>query len=276
MPIVEHQIAALVQAGVSEVIMAVGYRSGTVPACGPFNIRALICASLRPLIRRLSCAPPFVEELVQALKPIEKQYNIKIHFSYEDVPLGTAGPLALAKYAEKKESGLHAVCCVFQRSIMGVCPLRVRCDTLWYGVLCLAFGLHAYARSSVKCFVRSPTRSLPHCRSPPSLLRVCACLSPCLSVLSIFLSVCLPFYLCCLSVLSVLSVCAVCPSVLSRFLCCLSVRNTHRDKLLEDDAPFFMLNSDVICEFPLAEMLHFHRHHKREGTIFVTPVQVFQ
>jgi len=38
-----------------------------------------------------------------------------------------------------------------------------------------------------------------------------------------------------------------------------------------DSAPFFMFNSDVICTFPLAEMLDFHKRHGKEGTIFVSP-----
>lgn len=46
-----------------------------------------------------------------------------------------------------------------------------------------------------------------------------------------------------------------------------------RAKLLEDDAPFFMLNSDVACEFPLVEMLNYHKDHGKEGTILVTPVE---
>lgn len=46
-----------------------------------------------------------------------------------------------------------------------------------------------------------------------------------------------------------------------------------RDLLSQDDEPFFMFNSDVICEFPLTEMLAFHRSHGKEGTIMVTPVQ---
>lgn len=37
--------------------------------------------------------------------------------------------------------------------------------------------------------------------------------------------------------------------------------------------PFFVLNSDVICEFPLADMLAFHRAKGAEGTILVTRVQ---
>jgi len=46
-----------------------------------------------------------------------------------------------------------------------------------------------------------------------------------------------------------------------------------RKLLLEDDKPFFMLNSDVSCEFPLQEMIKYHKRHGREGTILVTPVE---
>jgi len=38
----------------------------------------------------------------------------------------------------------------------------------------------------------------------------------------------------------------------------------------EDD--FFVLNSDVICEFPFAEVVKFHKAHGKEGTILVTKV----
>lgn len=41
---------------------------------------------------------------------------------------------------------------------------------------------------------------------------------------------------------------------------------------LRDGDPFFMLNSDVICDFPFGELLAFHRAHGREGTIVVTKV----
>lgn len=43
--------------------------------------------------------------------------------------------------------------------------------------------------------------------------------------------------------------------------------------LLADNEPFFMFNSDVICTFPLKEMLAFHKAHGKEGTIMVTPVE---
>lgn len=38
------------------------------------------------------------------------------------------------------------------------------------------------------------------------------------------------------------------------------------------DDPFFVLNSDVICDFPLKEMLEFHRSKGAEGTVLVTRV----
>lgn len=46
----------------------------------------------------------------------------------------------------------------------------------------------------------------------------------------------------------------------------------------EKDEPFFVLNSDVICEFPFKSMLEFHRNHKAEGTILVRSVinHIFQ
>lgn len=36
---------------------------------------------------------------------------------------------------------------------------------------------------------------------------------------------------------------------------------------------FFVFNSDIICEFPLTDMIKFHKNHQKEGTIFVTEVQ---
>ena len=40
----------------------------------------------------------------------------------------------------------------------------------------------------------------------------------------------------------------------------------------KDDSPFFVLNSDVICDFPFEDMLEFHKKHGKEGTIMVTRV----
>ncbi|CAF0935273.1 unnamed protein product [Adineta ricciae] len=45
-----------------------------------------------------------------------------------------------------------------------------------------------------------------------------------------------------------------------------------RDHLRTDNEPFFVLNSDVICEFPFNEMIKFHKDHRCEGTIVVTKV----
>lgn len=41
----------------------------------------------------------------------------------------------------------------------------------------------------------------------------------------------------------------------------------------DSSEPFFVLNSDVICEFPFQEMVRFHKHHGKEGTIVVTKVE---
>ncbi|KAF2400922.1 mannose-1-phosphate guanyltransferase [Trichodelitschia bisporula] len=46
------------------------------------------------------------------------------------------------------------------------------------------------------------------------------------------------------------------------------------EKILgKDDAPFFVLNSDVICDYPFAELAAFHKQHGDEGTIVVTKVE---
>ena len=38
----------------------------------------------------------------------------------------------------------------------------------------------------------------------------------------------------------------------------------------KEDGIFFVLNSDVICDYPFAELVKFHRAHQREGTIVVS------
>jgi len=45
-----------------------------------------------------------------------------------------------------------------------------------------------------------------------------------------------------------------------------------KSQLCKDDEPFFVLNSDVICDFPFQEMVKFHKSHGKEGTIVVTKV----
>ncbi|KAG6697453.1 hypothetical protein I3842_09G200000 [Carya illinoinensis] len=45
------------------------------------------------------------------------------------------------------------------------------------------------------------------------------------------------------------------------------------DKLIDGSGePFFVLNSDVICEYPLKEMIEFHQSHGGEASIMVTKV----
>jgi len=43
--------------------------------------------------------------------------------------------------------------------------------------------------------------------------------------------------------------------------------------LKDSDTPFYVLNSDIICEFPFREMYQFHLSHGGEGTIVVTKVE---
>jgi len=46
-----------------------------------------------------------------------------------------------------------------------------------------------------------------------------------------------------------------------------------RDILTQDNAPFFVFNSDVSCIFPLEELVKFHHNHGGEGSIYVTKVK---
>ncbi|KAI9145691.1 nucleotide-diphospho-sugar transferase [Paraphysoderma sedebokerense] len=46
-----------------------------------------------------------------------------------------------------------------------------------------------------------------------------------------------------------------------------------RDILGKNDEPFFVLNSDVICEYPLEEFAKFHKNNGAEGSILVTKVE---
>lgn len=49
-----------------------------------------------------------------------------------------------------------------------------------------------------------------------------------------------------------------------------------RDKLIDESGdPFFVLNSDVISEYPLKEMIEFHKSHRGEASIMVTKVRQF-
>lgn len=49
-----------------------------------------------------------------------------------------------------------------------------------------------------------------------------------------------------------------------------------RERLLDGtDEPFFVLNSDVTCSYPLAEMLDQHKRKQAEATLCTTPVSAF-
>lgn len=41
----------------------------------------------------------------------------------------------------------------------------------------------------------------------------------------------------------------------------------------KDSTPFFVLNSDVICDYPFSDLAAFHKSHGEEGTIVVTKVE---
>ncbi|XP_078045941.1 GDP-mannose pyrophosphorylase B [Augochlora pura] len=45
------------------------------------------------------------------------------------------------------------------------------------------------------------------------------------------------------------------------------------DLLSSGNEPFFVLNSDIICEFPFKQLLDYHKNHGKEGTIVVTKVE---
>lgn len=46
-----------------------------------------------------------------------------------------------------------------------------------------------------------------------------------------------------------------------------------KEVLGSEPEPFFVLNSDITCEYPLSELLAFHKAHGKEGTIMVTKVE---
>jgi len=46
-----------------------------------------------------------------------------------------------------------------------------------------------------------------------------------------------------------------------------------KESLTKDSEPFFVLNSDIICNYPFKKMLEFHKAHQKEGTIVVTKVE---
>uniref|UniRef100_V5GZM5 mannose-1-phosphate guanylyltransferase n=1 Tax=Anoplophora glabripennis TaxID=217634 RepID=V5GZM5_ANOGL len=46
-----------------------------------------------------------------------------------------------------------------------------------------------------------------------------------------------------------------------------------KNNLSKSSKPFYVLNSDIICDFPFKELADFHESHGKEGTIVVTRVE---
>lgn len=46
-----------------------------------------------------------------------------------------------------------------------------------------------------------------------------------------------------------------------------------RSHLTEEKDSFFVLNSDIICDFPFEQLYKFHKKHGHEGTVVVTKVE---
>ncbi|XP_057651982.1 mannose-1-phosphate guanyltransferase beta [Diorhabda carinulata] len=46
-----------------------------------------------------------------------------------------------------------------------------------------------------------------------------------------------------------------------------------KEQLSRSTKPFFVLNSDIICDFPFRALAKFHENHGKEGTIVVTKVE---
>ena len=42
------------------------------------------------------------------------------------------------------------------------------------------------------------------------------------------------------------------------------------DKLVQSENNFIVMNSDIVCEFPLQEMIDFHKHHGKLATIMIS------
>lgn len=91
--IVEHQVEALVLAGVSHIILAVAYQP---------------------------------EAMNSALQAMEKKYNVRITCSREEEPLGTAGPIRLAK--DLLEEGDAENFFVFNSDVICEFPLKQLID----------------------------------------------------------------------------------------------------------------------------------------------------
>ena len=88
-PILVHQIEALKEVGVDEIVLAINYQP---------------------------------EKMMAFLKETEQKYNIKLSISKEDTPLGTAGPIGLAKTILEKAEGDEIF--VFNSDVTCTFPLK--------------------------------------------------------------------------------------------------------------------------------------------------------
>lgn len=93
-PIVAHQIEALVKVGVTEIILAIAYRP---------------------------------ELMMEYVKKFEEQYKVKITCSQEVEPLGTAGPIRLAKEIIEKDN-TEDLFFVFNSDVICEFPLQKLID----------------------------------------------------------------------------------------------------------------------------------------------------
>jgi len=92
-PIICHQIEALKQVGVSEIVLAINYQP---------------------------------EKMSNFIKDAEREYNVKITCSKENEPLGTAGPIGLAKDILLQSEGNEIF--VFNSDVICTFPLREMLD----------------------------------------------------------------------------------------------------------------------------------------------------
>lgn len=52
-----------------------------------------------------------------------------------------------------------------------------------------------------------------------------------------------------------------------------SNNNNNSNSSHSDEVPFFVLNSDIICDYPFQAMIDFHQKHGKEGTVVLTQVE---
>ncbi|KAH7657010.1 Mannose-1-phosphate guanylyltransferase (GDP) protein [Dioscorea alata] len=90
-PMILHQIEALKDVGVTEVVLAINYQPEVKASHSQISILQLrLC-----LLKKASFY--FLQVMLNFLKEFETKLGIKITCSQETEPLGTAGPLALAR-----------------------------------------------------------------------------------------------------------------------------------------------------------------------------------